>query len=181
MKKSLPASIAILAIAASVFAGSKSDVVTTINANNMHTLAALITKSGLVPSLQAKVPFTVFGPTDAAFDDAMKSMPGASDYLNHHPEVLKKIVLYHVVNGSIMSKSFHNSQKVKTLEGEFIIVTMKKNQIILNGNSVMANTNMRCTNGVVHSISAVLIPPTVRKMIGQSMIHPRTAVIKNKH
>lgn len=144
--------------AAPAAAGATKDLVdTAMAAGNFKTLVAAVQAAGLVDTLKGTGPFTVFAPTDAAF----QALPaGTVETLLKDPKgALTQILLYHVVPGKVMAADVKDGLALKTAAG--ITVTFK-----LDGQNVMINeaklitTDIVAANGVIHVIDAVLMPPT---------------------
>lgn len=121
------------------------------------TLVTALEAVGLVETLQGEGPFTVFAPTD----DAFAALPeGALEGLLADPEALTDVLLYHVVSGSVKAADVvsFDGQEVETLSGQSV-------KVMLDGESVMINeaqviiTDIEGSNGVIHVIDAVLLPP----------------------
>lgn len=120
------------------------------------TLVAAVTAAGLVETLKGAGPFTVFAPTNAAF----AALPaGTVDGLlkPESKDALTKILTYHVVAGAVKAADLTDGQKVKTLQGEELTVSIKDGKVMINGANVTA-ADLTGSNGVVHVIDAVLMP-----------------------
>ena len=131
-------------------------VVDIIVASEVHgTLATAVTEAGLVSTLQGAGPFTVFAPTDDAFD----ALPeGALDALLDDPSgELTDILLYHVAETKAMSNSLSNGMKIPTASGEELTVTISSEGVFIN-NAKVTVADVEAQNGVVHVIDAVLLP-----------------------
>lgn len=123
------------------------------------TLTKALTAAGLVTTLQGKGPFTVFAPTDAAFaalppatlDDLLKPANKAK---------LTKILTYHVVSGSVLSTSL-KSGDVKSVEGGSLKVAVAPGKVTVSGANVV-KADIKASNGVIHVIDKVLIPPDAK-------------------
>lgn len=120
------------------------------------TLTKALGAAGLVTTLQGKGPFTVFAPTDAAFaalpkatlDDLLKPANKAK---------LTKILTYHVVPGSVLSTSL-KSGDVKSVEGSSLKVAVSAGKVTVSGANVV-KADIKASNGVIHVIDKVLMPP----------------------
>lgn len=127
-----------------------------IGSTDHTTLVAAVTAAGLVETLKGAGPFTVFAPTNAAFN----ALPqGTVDGLLK-PEskaALTNILTYHVVAGAVKAADLKDGQKVKTLQGEELTVVIKDGKVMINGAKVTA-ADLSGSNGVVHVIDAVLMP-----------------------
>ena len=121
------------------------------------TLVAALTAAGLVETLQGAGPFTVFAPTDAAF----AALPaGLLDklLLPENKDVLVSILTYHVVPGMVMSADIMAGD-VPTVEGSSVTLDTSYG-VKVNGANVTA-ADVAASNGVIHVIDAVIVPPTV--------------------
>jgi len=144
----------------------KNIVETAVEAGNFKTLVAAVQAAGLVDALKSPGPFTVFAPNDAAF---AKLPPGTVEGLLKQPEKLKAVLLYHVVDGKVMSSqaiSLAETQKpakVPTLQGSTIdlkVEGMFTKTLYVNSAKVVA-ADIECTNGVIHVIDSVILPPNM--------------------
>ncbi len=130
--------------------------------NGFTSLAAALTKAGLVDELQASGSFTVFAPTNAAFD-ALLAEIGQSDIEDVPASVLEQILLYHVVNAKVFSSEITPGD-VATLEGSNVALTTDGG-IKVNGVSVINPFDVEATNGVIHTIDQVLVPASVGQFV----------------
>jgi transforming growth factor-beta-induced protein len=139
--------------------GEQDIVDTAVGAGNFTTLAAALEAAGLVETLKGEGPFTVFAPTDEAFN---KLPPGLLDSLLQDTEALTAILTYHVVPGEVLAADVVglNGQSVETVQGEAITVTVNGSAVMVNDSNVTA-TDVQASNGVIHVIDAVLIPPSI--------------------
>ncbi len=117
------------------------------------TLTAAIKAAGLDETLTEKGPFTVFAPTDEAF---AKLPEGTVESLLANPEALKKVLLYHVVSGSVTAKDVAGLDSAQTLNGTTLAIATKDGVMINDSNVIQAD--IAASNGVVHVIDTVLIP-----------------------
>jgi uncharacterized surface protein with fasciclin (FAS1) repeats len=117
------------------------------------TLIAAVKAAGLEETLTEKGPFTVFAPTDEAF---AKLPEGTVEALLADPEKLKKVLLYHVVSGSVASTEVVKMKNAETLEGSKVKINAKKGVMINDATVVKADIEAK--NGIVHVIDTVLIP-----------------------
>jgi uncharacterized surface protein with fasciclin (FAS1) repeats/predicted lipoprotein with Yx(FWY)xxD motif len=150
-------------------------VVDIIVGSEIHeTLAAAVTAAGLVETLQGEGPFTVFAPTDAAFD----ALPeGLLEELLEEPQgELTRILLYHVVSGKAFSGDLEDEMEITTVLGQNVKVTISKDGVFINDAEVIV-VDLEADNGVVHVIDAVLvpIPATVVDIIVGSEVHTTLA------
>ena len=120
------------------------------------TLTKALGSAGLVTTLQGKGPFTVFAPTDAAF----AALPKGTVENLLKPEnkaQLTKILTYHVVPGSVVSTSL-KSGDVKSVEGSSLKVGVNAGKVTVSGANVV-KADIKASNGVIHVIDKVLMPP----------------------
>jgi uncharacterized surface protein with fasciclin (FAS1) repeats len=131
-----------------------SNIVETANAaGTFKTLLAAVTAAGLAPTLEGKGPFTVFAPNDAAFEKLPK---GTVESLLADLPKLKKILTYHVVSGDVTAADVRKLHDVKTVEGQSLHVHANGGVKINDSNVITAD--VKCDNGVIHIIDAVLLP-----------------------
>lgn len=117
------------------------------------TLVAAVKAAGLEEALAGDGPFTVFAPTDEAF---AKLPEGTVESLLANPEALKKVLLYHVVSGSVMAADVVKLEGAVTLNGARVAIDARDG-VKINGSTVI-KADIRAANGVVHVIDTVLIP-----------------------
>jgi uncharacterized surface protein with fasciclin (FAS1) repeats len=130
---------------------------TAVAAGTFNTLAAAVTAAGLVPTLKGEGPFTVFAPTDEAF----ANLPaGTVEALLADLPKLTAILTYHVVAGKVLAADVVtlDGQDVATVNGATIHVSTEGG-VKLNGSAHVVTTDIECTNGVIHVIDAVILPP----------------------
>lgn len=120
-----------------------------------NTLEQAIIAAGLVEALEAEGPFTVFAPTDDAFD----ALPdGVLDALLSDPQgALSEVLLYHVIGDNLGSSDLENDLELTTLNGETVLITIENSNVFINDAQVTV-TDLLADNGVVHVIDAVLVP-----------------------
>jgi uncharacterized surface protein with fasciclin (FAS1) repeats len=155
--------VAALAAALTLGAGSatarpvaeKNIVQTAVAAGQFTTLAKLLTRAGLVGALEQPGPYTVFAPTDAAFAKVPKKTLNA---LLAHKAKLKAVLLYHVVAGNVPSSDVVMLQSAKTLNGQSVRIRVAGGNVFVNQSKV-TKADVMATNGVIHVINRVLIPP----------------------
>ena len=123
---------------------------------DLSTLVEAVTAADLAETLQGEGPFTVFAPTNEAFD----ALPaGELDRLLEpaNKDELANILTYHVVEGEVMSSDLTDGQKAKTLEGGTLTVTINGKTVKIN-DATVATADVPASNGVVHVIDQVLLP-----------------------
>lgn len=117
------------------------------------TLIAAVKAAGLEETLTEKGPFTVFAPTDEAF---AKLPEGTVEALLADPAKLKRVLLYHVVSGSVTSEQVVKLKDAMTVEGSKVAINSKKGVMINDAQVIKADIEAK--NGIVHVIDTVLIP-----------------------
>jgi uncharacterized surface protein with fasciclin (FAS1) repeats len=124
---------------------------------DFETLVAAVTAAGLAETLSGEGPFTVFAPTDEAFDALPEGVLEAL-LLPENKDALTSILTYHVVSGEVMAADV-TAGDVPTVEGSTIAITTDGG-VKVNESNVIA-TDVDASNGVIHVIDAVMVPPTV--------------------
>jgi len=137
---------------------AKDIVDTAIADGRFTTLVAAIQAAGLVDALKAEGPFTVFAPTDDAFD-ALPAGTLDSLLLPENKQQLTDILLYHVVSGKVMAADVVGLTSAPTVLGKDITITVKDGNVYLNDTVMVVITDIEASNGVIHVIDAVLLPP----------------------
>jgi len=133
----------------------KDIIETATDAGNFTTLLAAINATNLTDTLKGKGPFTVFAPTDEAF----AALPnGTIEALLNDTSALKKILLYHVAKGRLTAEDVANMSNITTLEGQKLPVNVT-DQGVFVGNATITMVDINASNGVIHVIDTVLIPP----------------------
>lgn len=134
------------------------DIVALAQGNeDLSTLVQAVTAADLVETLQGEGPFTVFAPTNEAFE----ALPdGTLDSLlePENKDQLTEILTYHVVPGEYMAADLEDGQKLTTVQGDELTVAVKDGTVTVNGATVAA-ADVDASNGVVHVIDQVLTPP----------------------
>lgn len=124
---------------------------------NFSTLVTALKAADLVETLSAAGPFTVFAPTNAAFAKLPKATL-ANLLKPENKEQLQKILTYHVVSGAVRSNQL-KSGKVATVEGGNVTVKISGKKVRVN-NAKVIMADVKASNGVIHAIDTVLMPPT---------------------
>ena len=151
------ATIAITLGSAPAFAASKDIVDTAVAAGQFKTLAAALGAAGLVSTLKGPGPFTVFAPTDAAF----AKLPQGTVATLLKPEnkaALTSILTYHVVSGKVMASDVVKLTKATTVNGADVAIMVSNGSVMVN-NATVTTTDIVASNGVIHVIDTVLMPP----------------------
>lgn len=120
----------------------------------LSTLNKLVAQAGLTETLQGQGPFTVFAPSDEAF----KAVPAKTmDDLAKHPDKLKDVLTYHVLAARLMAAEAKNGS-VKTVYGASVAVS-KAGEFVTVEEALVTTADVVATNGVVHVVDKVLLPP----------------------
>ncbi|MDH3978299.1 MAG: fasciclin domain-containing protein [Gammaproteobacteria bacterium] len=132
-------------------------VVVATEAGSFNTLLAAATAAELVEALQGEGPLTVFAPTDEAF---AALPPGTVDnlLLPENKEQLQAVLLYHIVPGKVMSSDLSGTINAETLQGSTIEIVVAEG-VTVNGATVVV-ADVEASNGVIHVIDAVILPPS---------------------
>lgn len=120
------------------------------------TLVKLVKSAGLATTL-SKGSYTVFAPTDAAFAKVPKSTLTA---LGKDKAKLRAVLLYHVVQGRVPASKVVTLKSAKTLNGASVKIAVKGGKVYLNGSTRVTKTDVKASNGVIHVIDQVLLPPS---------------------
>ena len=123
----------------------------------LSTLNGLVGKAGLTETLKAGGPFTVFAPSNEAF---AKVPAKTMDELAHDPARLKAVLTYHVVPGKIMAADVKNGNS-KTVNGANLALS-KAGDFVTVEDALVQTADIVATNGTVHIVDSVLIPPATR-------------------
>jgi uncharacterized surface protein with fasciclin (FAS1) repeats len=166
MKKvlvSLLAAISLLFVLAQDMPATVVDIA--VGSPDHTTLVAALTQAGLVETLSGEGPFTVFAPTDAAFEAALTDMSMTAEDLLANPD-LASILTYHVIPGKLLAadvlaavEAGGGTASVETVNGAPIEVTVADGVVTLNGTATVTVADLEAGNGVVHVIDGVLMPP----------------------
>jgi uncharacterized surface protein with fasciclin (FAS1) repeats len=162
--KTLNLIIIAIFIGTSVFAGNhsekkaKADIVDlAVSTDALSTLVTAVKAGGLVETLKGDGPFTVFAPTNEAFaalpDGTLESL-----LKPENRDMLVKILTYHVVAGKVKSTDLKDGMKAQTVQGSDVKVKISKKGVKVNDANV-TNADIMASNGVVHVIDKVIMPP----------------------
>jgi uncharacterized surface protein with fasciclin (FAS1) repeats len=120
------------------------------------TLVGLVQKAGLQDTLSSER-LTVFAPTNAAFAKVPKA---TLDALAADPDQLRAVLTYHVAQGRLTAAKVVRRTRIKTVNGASVRVNVRGQRVFLNRTTRISKTNVRASNGVVHVIDRVLLPPS---------------------
>lgn len=118
-------------------------------------LVAALQEAKLVETLQGEGPFTVFAPTNAAFEQLLMDLNITAEELLAQPD-LAKVLTYHVVAGKVMSADLVDGMEVDTVNGQKITVNLSDGVMI--NDATVTTADIEATNGVIHVIDKVLVP-----------------------
>lgn len=138
-------------------AGPDTIAATAVANGNFKTLVAALDKAGLVDTLSGSSAFTVFAPSDEAFAALLKELGATAEELLARPD-LKDILLYHVASGTALSSSLTDGQKIPTVQGKDVVVKIADGKVTV-GDATVTAADVACSNGVIHVIDKVLLPP----------------------
>ncbi len=130
---------------------------TAAGAGSFTTLLAAAEAAGLVDALKGDGPLTVFAPTDEAFAAALAALGLTAEELLADTETLTSILLYHVAAGKVMSTDLVDGMMVETLNGASATISLGEGAMIDGANIITAD--VEASNGVIHVIDAVILPP----------------------
>jgi uncharacterized surface protein with fasciclin (FAS1) repeats len=133
----------------------ESNIVETADAaGDFTTLASLLERAGLAETLAGEGPFTVFAPTDEAFEAVP---PETLDALAEDREMLRAVLLYHVVEGEARASDVASMRSAETLNGESVRLRASGDTVRVDAARVV-KADVNASNGVIHVIDQVLIP-----------------------
>ena len=150
--------------------------------SNFSTLVAALQKAGVVEALETYTPITVFAPTNAAFAELFNDL-GVSGLDELSPETLAPILFYHVIGNKITSRDLTSGYAVTLSAGpdlKGLSILVNADEVKLNGMVNITDTDIMASNGVIHVIDKVLLPPSVVDIASQNseFTHLVEAVVK---
>ena len=154
----------LLAVSFSSQASAQKDIVdTAVGAGSFNTLVAAAKAAGLVETLKGKGPLTVFAPTDEAFAKLPK---GTVESLlkPENKAKLAAILTYHVVAGKVTAADVVKVKSAKSVQGSDIAVNVAGGKVKVN-NANVVKTDIMCSNGVIHVIDSVILPPEKKDIV----------------
>lgn len=157
LKTDITASNGVIHVIDTVIMPSEMDIVDlAASVDNFKTLVAAVKAAGLVETLKGEGPFTVFAPTDEAFEKLPKGT--VEDLLKpENKQKLVAILTFHVVPGRVLSSEVAGLKAAKTVNGKSVAASVSNHQIMI-GNAKVVKADIDATNGVIHVIDTVLIP-----------------------
>jgi transforming growth factor-beta-induced protein len=145
---------------------AEGDTIVDVAAGNpdFSILVAAVTEADLAETLASDGPFTVFAPTDEAFEAALEALGVTAEELLANP-ALGDILTYHVLPAEVMSSDLEPEQTVATVQGEEATITVDDSGAMIE-NAMIVDTDIEASNGVIHVIDAVILPPSVAEALG---------------
>jgi uncharacterized surface protein with fasciclin (FAS1) repeats len=138
------------------------DIVETAeSAGAFNTLLTAVDAAGLTETLKGEGPFTVFAPSDAAFDNLSELELGN---ILADSDLLTRVLTYHVVAGDVRAADVVNLTSATTVNGKELAITVENGEVFLDGIRVVT-TDILTTNGVIHVIEDVLLPEPVLDIV----------------
>lgn len=146
---------------------TKSIVEIAVSNDDFSILVEALSKAELVDALSSDGPFTVFAPTNDAFENLFNDL-GVEGVNDLSKDQLTPILLYHVVNGNVMSGSVKSGDVATLNEEAKLMVKASSDGVVINKNSNVVTTDIAATNGVIHVVDAVLLPSDAKKASSKS-------------
>ena len=156
-KRLLRVAVVALAVglAGPALAQPKDIVDTAVAAGSFKTLAKLLTDAELIAVMKGPGPYTVFAPTDDAFAKVPKEV---LDGLAKNKAKLQEVLKYHVLTSKWTTDDMKLVKQTGTVQGKPVTFAASGGSFTVNG-AKLIKSNIDCTNGMVHAIDAVLLPP----------------------
>jgi uncharacterized surface protein with fasciclin (FAS1) repeats len=153
--------LAIAAIAVPAQADANTIVDIAVSNENFSSLVDAVVSQDLAGVLAGEGPFTVFAPTN----DAFEKLPGyATRALSKNPDLLTDILLYHVVPGNLLAADVLSERQLQSVQGEKLWIRSAGDKAFVNISQITA-TDVVADNGVIHVINRVLIPHSVLQFV----------------
>lgn len=175
----IPATILTFSLIVSYPAAADDVVDTALAAGKFTTLAKALAAADLVDALRGDGPFTVLAPTDDAF--ARLPQGTVQELLKPaNRDRLRAILTYHVIAGAVDASAAVGARSAATLQGEAVRFSIRDGRLTVNDQVGVIATDIACSNGVIHVIDAVLLPPIQdppgRKVLGVYVETPGEAL-----
>ena len=123
------------------------------------SLLAALSAADLAETIATGGPFTVFAPTDEAFEASLAALEITFEELAEDTDMLSDILLYHVVSGEVPAAEVVGLMSATTLQGSDIAIEVVGETVVLNGSVNVTTTDVMASNGIIHIIDGVLMPP----------------------
>ncbi len=154
MKKLIPAIASIVLVLGIRPAVAEDIVDTAATDGSLKTFVAALKEAGLAETLRNSGPYTVFAPTNDAFE---KLPPGTWEQLSKDKVRLAKVLSYHVIPGKVTVAEVKPG-KVQTTEGSPVKLTSDNGKVTVNDAKII-QSDLAADNGIIHAIDAVILPP----------------------
>lgn len=142
--------------------------------DSLKTLTSILQSTGLDKTLMESGTFTVFAPTDAAFEKLKQAVgEDAFDAIVADKDQLSQILKYHVLDSKQNAAALLEKKSIKTITGVEVSIAKSGNDVLVNGASKVAAADIMASNGIVHVIDSVLTPPKASEKVAE------TPVVKN--
>jgi uncharacterized surface protein with fasciclin (FAS1) repeats len=159
--KTISASILTLTLVTNINASAQTNIVGTASSEaTLSTLVSAIKAADLTDTLSDNGPFTVLAPTNDAFNKLPAGVL-ANLLKPENKDTLSKILKYHVISGTVKASKIVTLTTSKTVESSTIKIKTTGNTTTINDSATVTKTDISASNGVIHLIDAVLVPPTV--------------------
>ncbi|MDG1878182.1 MAG: fasciclin domain-containing protein [Acidimicrobiales bacterium] len=148
-----------------------------VGAGSFDILVAAVIEAGLADTLSGDGPFTVFAPTDDAFVAALGALGLTAEELLANP-ALAEILTYHVVAGEVDAATAISldGQSAATVQGEEIAISVVDGNVVINDSATVVAADVAASNGIIHVIDAVLLPPSIAEvLLGDDMADEEAA------
>jgi uncharacterized surface protein with fasciclin (FAS1) repeats len=132
---------------------------------DFSVLVEAVQAAGLAETLSGEGPFTVLAPTNAAFEQALGALGLTKEELLAS-ESLAAILQYHVLAGNVGSADIAAEAGRETVQGEPVEIAADGGSVTINGSAAVVTPDVAASNGVIHVIDQVLLPPTVAEALG---------------
>ncbi|MDH4168575.1 MAG: fasciclin domain-containing protein [Acidimicrobiia bacterium] len=143
-------------------AAAADDIVSVaIASGEFPTLVAALEAADLVGTLQGDGPFTVFAPTEEAFAAALTALDLTAEELLADTELLTSVLTYHVIADEVMAETVVtlDGEDVATVNGATVAISVAEDGTVMVNDATVVQTDIAASNGVIHVIDTVLLPP----------------------
>ncbi|WP_423189245.1 fasciclin domain-containing protein [Alkalibacterium sp. f15] len=146
--------------------------------DDFSILVSALQRAELVETLQGEGPFTVFAPTNQAFADLLEALDITAEELLAQPD-LAKVLTYHVVPGKVLAGDLTDGMEAETVNGEMVTFDLSGDPMV--NDSMIVDTDIEATNGVIHVIDTVLVPSdfTLQEVDMEETDVPETGIETN--
>jgi|GEM_PF-538134 len=127
---------------------------------SFSTLVTAVNAAGLAGTLNGTGPYTIFAPTNDAFNNLLQTKGMTAQDLLNNTDLLRAILMYHVVAGNYSAANVTNTKSLQTLQGSNLSVNVSGNTVKVDS-AIVLRADMIATNGIIHVVNAVMIPANV--------------------